>query len=123
MITSAAVAVTLAAHHARQRGLTIAFGVVALIFIYTTGANVLERPEGVKITAASSSPPSSPCPWPPGLRAPSNCGSPRSPSTRQLRFSSATQPAEPSGWSPTNPTAEIGPSTATNFAKSAATMT
>jgi len=51
LITSAAVAVTLAARHARQRGLTIAFGVIALIFIYTTGANILERPEGVKIAA------------------------------------------------------------------------
>jgi hypothetical protein len=51
LITSAAVAVTLAARHARQRGLTIAFGVVALIFIYTTGANILERTEGVKIAA------------------------------------------------------------------------
>jgi hypothetical protein len=51
LITSAAVAVTLAARHARQRGLTIAFGVIALIFIYTTGANILERPEGVRIAA------------------------------------------------------------------------
>ena len=51
LITSAAVAVTLAARHARQRGLTIAFGLIALIFIYTTGANILERTEGVKIAA------------------------------------------------------------------------
>jgi hypothetical protein len=51
LITSAAVAVTLAARHARQRALTIAFGVVAVIFIYTTGANILERPEGVKIAS------------------------------------------------------------------------
>jgi hypothetical protein len=49
LITSAAVAVTLAARKARQRGLTVAFGVVSLIFIYTTGANILERPDGVKI--------------------------------------------------------------------------
>src|SRR4029453_10380267 len=51
VITSAAVAVTLAARHARQRKLTIAFGVVALIFIYTTIANIIERPEGVRIAA------------------------------------------------------------------------
>jgi len=51
VITSAAVAVTLAARHARQRKLTIAFSVVALIFIYTTIANIIERPEGVKIAA------------------------------------------------------------------------
>jgi len=49
LITSAAVAVTLAARHAHQRGLTIAFGVIALIFIYTTVANILERTEGIKI--------------------------------------------------------------------------
>jgi hypothetical protein len=49
LITSAAVAVTLAARQARQRGLAIAFGVVSVIFIYTTGANILERPDGVKI--------------------------------------------------------------------------
>ena len=51
LITSAAVAVTLAARHARQRGLTIAFGMVSLIFIYTTAANILERPDGVKIAS------------------------------------------------------------------------
>jgi len=51
LITSAAVAVTLAARKARQRGLTVAFGVVSLIFIYTTGANILERPDGVKIAS------------------------------------------------------------------------
>jgi hypothetical protein len=49
VITSAAVAVTLAARKARQRGLTVAFGVISLIFVYTTGANILERPDGVKI--------------------------------------------------------------------------
>ena len=49
LITSAAVAVTLAARKARQTGLTVAFAVVSLIFIYTTGANILERPDGVKI--------------------------------------------------------------------------
>jgi hypothetical protein len=51
VISSAAVAVTLAARHARQRGLTIAFGVVTLIFAYTTVANIIERPQGVKIAA------------------------------------------------------------------------
>jgi hypothetical protein len=49
LITSAAVAVTLAARHAKQRRLTMAFGVIALIFIYTTAANILERTEGIKI--------------------------------------------------------------------------
>jgi hypothetical protein len=51
LITSAAVAVTLAARHAQQRRLTIAFGIVSLIFIYTTAANILERPDGVKIAS------------------------------------------------------------------------
>ena len=34
MITSAAIAVSLAARHARQRKLAIGFGLVALIFVY-----------------------------------------------------------------------------------------
>ncbi|MBM0203578.1 amino acid transporter [Micromonospora sp. STR1s_5] len=49
LITSAATAVTLAALRQRQRGRTIAFGVIAAIFVYTTLANVVERPSGVKI--------------------------------------------------------------------------
>jgi hypothetical protein len=49
VITSAAVAVTLAARQARQHKITVAFGLVALIFIYTTIANIIERPEGVRI--------------------------------------------------------------------------
>ena len=51
VITSAAVAVTLAARQARQRNPAIAFGLIALIFIYTTIANIIERPEGVRIAA------------------------------------------------------------------------
>ncbi|MEU7782117.1 amino acid transporter [Micromonospora parva] len=51
LITSAATAVTLAALRQRQRGRTIAFGVIAVIFVYTTLANVVERPSGVKIAA------------------------------------------------------------------------
>jgi hypothetical protein len=51
LITSAAVAVTLAARRAHQRRLAVAFGVIATIFLYTTGANVVERPDGVKIAA------------------------------------------------------------------------
>jgi hypothetical protein len=49
LMTSAAVAVTLAARRAGQRRLTAAFGLIALVFVYTTGANVVERPDGVKI--------------------------------------------------------------------------
>jgi hypothetical protein len=51
LITSAAVAVTIAARRAHQRGQTIAFGAIALVFIYTTLANIVERPDGVKIGA------------------------------------------------------------------------
>jgi hypothetical protein len=51
LITSAAIAVTLAARRAGQHRLTIAFGVIAAIFVYTTVVNVVERPDGVKIAA------------------------------------------------------------------------
>jgi hypothetical protein len=51
LITSAAVAVTLAARRAGQRKLTFAFGVITAVFVYTTIDNVLERPDGVKIGA------------------------------------------------------------------------
>ena len=51
LMSSAAVAVTLAARTARQRGRAIAFGTIAAILLYTTGANVVERPDGVKIAA------------------------------------------------------------------------
>lgn len=51
LITSAAVAVTLSARRRGQRGRTYAFGVIAVLFAYTTVANVVERPDGVKIAA------------------------------------------------------------------------
>ncbi len=51
LITSAATAVTLSARRRRQRGRTVAFAMIALIFVYTTIANVVERPDGVKIAA------------------------------------------------------------------------
>ena len=51
LMTSAAVAVPLAARRAGQRGRTLAFGFIALVFVYTTGANVVERPDGVRIGA------------------------------------------------------------------------
>ena len=51
LITSASVAVTLAARRARQRARTIGFGVVAAIFVYTTVANMVERPDGLRIGA------------------------------------------------------------------------
>lgn len=49
LITSAAVAVTLSARaHGRTRT-TIAFGVVALVFIYTFVDNIITRPDGLHI--------------------------------------------------------------------------
>ncbi|GAA2999241.1 APC family permease [Kitasatospora albolonga] len=51
LITSAAIAVTIAARKARQRGWTVAFATIAAVFVYTTGDNVAERPDGVKIGA------------------------------------------------------------------------
>ncbi|MGH3687439.1 MAG: amino acid transporter [Pseudonocardiaceae bacterium] len=51
LITSAAVAVTLSVHHARRRRSTAVFAVITAMFVYTTIANIIERPEGVKIAA------------------------------------------------------------------------
>ncbi|OIK00120.1 APC family permease [Streptomyces colonosanans] len=51
LISSAAIAVTVAARRARQKGWTIAFAVIAAVFLYTTVVNVIERPDGVKIGA------------------------------------------------------------------------
>lgn len=51
LITSASVAVTLSARRARQRKRTIGFGAIALVFVYTTIVNVVERPDGVRIAA------------------------------------------------------------------------
>jgi hypothetical protein len=49
LITSAAVAVTLAARRAGQHRLMVAFAAIALVFVYTTLDNIRERPDGVKI--------------------------------------------------------------------------
>ncbi|MBG0856867.1 APC family permease [Streptomyces spinoverrucosus] len=51
LISSAAIAVTIAARKAGQRNWTVAFGVISAVFVYTTVANVIERPDGVKIGA------------------------------------------------------------------------
>ncbi|MFB8036472.1 amino acid transporter [Streptomyces sp. NPDC056004] len=51
LISSAAIAVTIAARKAGQHNWTIAFAVISAIFLYTTVANVIERPDGVKIGA------------------------------------------------------------------------
>lgn len=51
LMTSAAVAVTLSARRHKQRKRTVGFGVIAVVFIYTTVANIFERPEGIRIAS------------------------------------------------------------------------
>jgi hypothetical protein len=51
LITSASVAVTLSAWRRHQRRAMAAFGAITVVFIYTTIANVIERPDGVKIAS------------------------------------------------------------------------
>jgi hypothetical protein len=49
VITTASVAVALAARHKRQRRATIGFGLVALLFVYTTLVTIIEDTEGLQI--------------------------------------------------------------------------
>ncbi|MFF4054182.1 APC family permease [Streptomyces sp. NPDC001668] len=51
LISSAAIAVTIAARKAGQRGWSVGFAVISAVFLYTTVVNVIERPDGVKIGA------------------------------------------------------------------------
>ncbi|MBK3625182.1 APC family permease [Streptomyces sp. MBT49] len=51
LMSSAAIAVTIAARRAGQRGWTIGFAVVSAVLLYVTVVNVIERPDGVKIGA------------------------------------------------------------------------
>lgn len=50
LMSSAAVAVTLSAWRARQRTVWI-YLAIALVFLYTTAVNVIERPDGIKIAS------------------------------------------------------------------------
>ncbi|MEU5312909.1 APC family permease [Streptomyces sp. NPDC021562] len=51
LISSAAIAVTIAARKAGQHKWSVAFAVISAVFLYTTVVNVIERPDGVKIGA------------------------------------------------------------------------
>ena len=51
LITSASVAVTLSARRKKQWVRTVGFGIVTLVFVYTTVLNVIERPDGIRIAA------------------------------------------------------------------------
>ena len=52
MMVSGAVAVTISAMRHRQRGASVAFAVLTLILLYALGANVVEKPDGIAISAA-----------------------------------------------------------------------
>ncbi|MEH2105853.1 amino acid transporter [Nostoc sp.] len=49
LITSAAFAVTLSAHRHQQKRAKLVFGIITLLFLYTTIVNIIERPEGIRI--------------------------------------------------------------------------
>ena len=49
LITSASIAVMLSAWRKHQKGRTIAFAVISAVFVYTMIANIIERPDGVRI--------------------------------------------------------------------------
>lgn len=51
LMTSAAVAVCISAKRKGQRWQAIGFGIISVVFLYTTGANVVERPDGIRIAA------------------------------------------------------------------------
>ncbi|MHB9863177.1 APC family permease [Streptomyces sp. YIM S03343] len=51
LMSSAAIAVTIAARKSRQHHAVIGFSVISVILLYVTVANVIERPDGVKIGA------------------------------------------------------------------------
>jgi hypothetical protein len=51
LITSAAVAVTLSAARKGQRSRVLGFGLVSVVFVYTTIDNIFARPEGVQLAA------------------------------------------------------------------------
>jgi hypothetical protein len=51
VITSAAIAVTLSVRRTGRTRTTAVFAVIAAVFVYTTIANMIERPDGVKIGA------------------------------------------------------------------------
>jgi hypothetical protein len=51
LMLSAAVAVTLSVRRRGPRSAVLAFGLITVVFAYTTIANVIERPDGVKIAS------------------------------------------------------------------------
>nr|WP_197688173.1 MULTISPECIES: APC family permease [unclassified Actinoplanes] len=51
MMVSGAVAVTISAFRARHRGATIGFGVLTLVLLYALADNIIEKPDGIAISA------------------------------------------------------------------------
>lgn len=51
LITSASFAVTVSARRKKQRRAMIGFGIVTVVFLYTTVVNIIERPDGIRIAA------------------------------------------------------------------------
>lgn len=51
LICSAALAVTVSAHRAGQRVATRVYAGITGVFAYTAGANIVERPDGIKVAA------------------------------------------------------------------------
>ena len=51
LMLSAAVAVTLSVRRRSPRSAVLAFGLIPLVFAYTMIANIIERPDGVKIAS------------------------------------------------------------------------
>jgi len=49
LMSSAAFAVAFSASHRKQRAWAVASGLIALVFVYTTVVNIIERPDGIKI--------------------------------------------------------------------------
>jgi hypothetical protein len=51
LMSSAAVAMALAMRRERHRQAFVVFAVITAVFVYTTGVNVVERPDGIKIAS------------------------------------------------------------------------
>jgi hypothetical protein len=52
LMTSAAFAVTLASRRGRNRYAPWIFGLITLVFAYTTAVNIIERPDGIRIASS-----------------------------------------------------------------------
>ncbi|MCH6470207.1 amino acid transporter [Sinomonas terrae] len=51
MMVSGAIAVSISAGRRRQKGAAVAFSILSLILLYALGANIIEKPDGLSISA------------------------------------------------------------------------